>query len=540
MIGTSGLRRVREGIRRGRAHPSLSWLSDHDAEHLGGHLGGHGPEHPDEGHSRDQSRDDSRDQSRDQSRDRSRDDSRDHVGGDAGDRSGDHAEGRSAGRSTGGIPGGGSGAADHPADHPTDHPTDHRTVHPTDHHHSRRPHAAPWSSVAVREVRLVAAGLPFLLPLLILVTLTKLTATVIVLLLLSVSALTQAQRSRFRSLGELEIPAHPPLTPPGTPAPSRLLAWLGAESTWRQVGYHVLIGPTLALFGLFSLLAFGAGGVMSTVFAWHALMPRGSLIRGSAGTSVLDVLITAAGVTLLFAGPWLAVRVARIDRRAAWGLLGPSRARELQRRVEDLAESRAGVVDAADAERRRIERDLHDGAQQRLVSLAMNLGLARKTLKDVSPEAMRVIVEAHEEAQAAIAELRDLVRGLHPVVLEDRGLDAALSGIAARAPLPVRLDVSLPGRVAPTVEAVAYFVVSEALANVAKHARASRADLSVRRLGPLLRIVIADNGVGGADAARGTGLTGLRKRAASVDGTLAISSPIGGPTVITVELPCEL
>lgn len=170
----------------------------------------------------------------------------------------------------------------------------------------------------------------------------------------------------------------------------------------------------------------------------------------------------------------------------------------------------------------------------------MNLGLARKTLKDVSPEAMRVIVEAHEEAQAAIAELRDLVRGLHPVVLEDRGLDAALSGIAARAPLPVRLAVDLPAPMAPTVEAVAYFVVSEALANVAKHARASRVDLSVRQQDGRLCIVIRDDGVGGADASRGTGLTGLRKRAASVDGTLTISSPFGGPTLITVELPCEL
>jgi signal transduction histidine kinase len=170
----------------------------------------------------------------------------------------------------------------------------------------------------------------------------------------------------------------------------------------------------------------------------------------------------------------------------------------------------------------------------------MNLGLARKTLKDVSPEAMQVIVDAHEEAQAAIAELRDLVRGLHPVVLEDRGLDAALSGIAARAPLPVRLDVVLERRMASTVEAVAYFVVSEALANVAKHAQASKVDLSVRQVGPTLRITITDDGIGGADPTRGTGLIGLRKRAASVDGTLTITSPVGGPTVITVELPCEL
>ncbi|MEY9944649.1 histidine kinase [Kitasatospora sp. GAS1066B] len=447
MIGTGGLRQLREGIRRGTAHPSLAWLSEHD----------NGPE----------------------------------------------AE---------------------PSTRPTERP-------------ARTPHVAPWSAKAAREVRLVAAGLPFLLPLVTVVTVSKLAVAVSCLLPVILPALTRAQRGRFRALGDLEIRPHPPVASPGAPVLWRLLAWCSSESTWRQVGYHLLIGPVLALAGLVALLALGAGGTMATVLLWHALIPRGSAVRAS---FALDVLLTVVGLALLPAGPWLAVRVARIDRRAARALLGPSRARELERRVEDLAESRAGVVDAADAERRRIERDLHDGAQQRLVSLAMNLGLARKTLKDVSPEAMRVIVEAHEEAQAAIAELRDLVRGLHPVVLEDRGLDAALSGIAARAPLPVRLAVDLPAPMAPTVEAVAYFVVSEALANVAKHARASRVDLSVRQQDGRLCIVIRDDGVGGADASRGTGLTGLRKRAASVDGTLTISSPFGGPTLITVELPCEL
>ncbi|WP_329564037.1 sensor histidine kinase [Kitasatospora sp. NBC_01266] len=478
MIRTSGLRRLREKIRRGTAHPSLAWLSDHSADQQ-------------------------------------------HSGPSAGPGAGP-----------------GPGRTADPDAGPDADPDARRDERPAP---APRPaHIAPWSAMALCELRLVAAGLPFLIPLLLLVTLTKLLVALIVLLLLFLPALTLAQRGRFRALGDLEIRPHPPLAPPGTPAPMRLLAWFRSESTWRQAGYHVLIGPSLALFGLLGLISVGAGLTMSTVFAWHALVPRGNLVRDTTRTSVNDLLFTAVGVALLFAGPWLLVRVARMDRRAARALLGPSRAHELERRVEDLAESRAGVVDAADAERRRIERDLHDGAQQRLVSLAMNLGLARKTLKDVPPEAMRVIVEAHEEAQAAIAELRDLVRGLHPVVLEDRGLDAALSGIAARAPLPVRLEVDLPAPVAPTVEAVAYFVVSEALANVAKHAGASRVDLSVRQRGPQLRIVIRDDGVGGADASRGTGLTGLRKRAASVDGTLTISSPFGGPTIITVELPCEL
>ncbi|MFE9423465.1 histidine kinase [Kitasatospora sp. NPDC006697] len=398
---------------------------------------------------------------------------------------------------------------------------------------------APWSAAAARELLLVAAGAPFLLPLLLAFTSSKFWLAITVLLVVLVQQLTLAQRSRFRTLGGLEIPAQRSPAEPGARPLARLLAWSWAESTYRQLGYHLIVGPVLSLIGVFALVAVGGGAVLASVIGWSWLMPRGSVVRG--GHSIPMVLVfSLIGIGLLFAAPWLAVRVARVDRRAARALLGPSRATELQQRVADLAESRAGVLDAADAERRRIERDLHDGAQQRLVSLAMNLGLARRTLKDVPPEAMQVIIAAHEEAQAAIAELRDLVRGLHPVVLEDRGLDAALSGIAARAPLPVRLTVSLQRRMAPTVEAVAYFVVSEALANVAKHARASRVDLAVRQLGPTLHLTITDDGVGGADPTRGTGLVGLRKRAASVDGTLAISSPVGGPTTITVELPCEL
>ncbi|GAA1215902.1 sensor histidine kinase [Kitasatospora nipponensis] len=402
-------------------------------------------------------------------------------------------------------------------------------------------HHAPRRPSAVREALLVAAGIPFALPLLLLLAAagSNLYGPFVALLLVLVEWLTALQRSRLRALGGLEIPERPPVAPAQVRGPRRLGAWLRTESTWRQFGYHLVASPMLACCGLLALLVWGGALTLTTVLGWAWLMPLGSRVR-SGPWMAADVLLTVVGVLLLFLTPWLLGGLARLERRAARALLGPNRAHELARRVEDLAESRAGVVDAADAERRRIERDLHDGAQQRLVSLAMNLGLARKTLKDVSPEAMRVIVEAHEEAQAAIVELRDLVRGLHPVVLEDRGLDAALSGIAARAPLPVRLDVSLPDRVAPTVEAVAYFVVSEALANVAKHARASKVTLSVRQVAARLRIVLVDDGVGGADPSRGTGLHGLRKRAASVDGTLAISSPLGGPTTITVELPCEL
>ena len=247
--------------------------------------------------------------------------------------------------------------------------------------------------------------------------------------------------------------------------------------------------------------------------------------------------LTACGIVLLFAAPWVTAGVRALDVNAARALLGPSRAQELEHRVEHLTQTRAGVVDAADAERRRLERDLHDGTQQRLVSLAMNLGMARAQA-ETTEEARQAITEAHEEAKAALAELRDLIRGLHPAVLEDRGLDAALSGVAARMPIPVRLTVDLPRRPSPVIEAVAYFVVSEGLANIAKHAQASQAEVFVQRTGDRLHVIISDDGVGGADPARGTGLIGLPRRASSVDGTFEIASPPGGPTLLTVDLPC--
>jgi signal transduction histidine kinase len=251
----------------------------------------------------------------------------------------------------------------------------------------------------------------------------------------------------------------------------------------------------------------------------------------------IDVYLTAAGIILLAAAPWLTRAVAALDARAARSLLGPSRTEVLEHRVEHLAQTRAGVVDAADAERRRLERDLHDGTQQRLVALAMNLGMARAEAS-TAEHAQQAIAEAHEDAKAALTELRNLIRGLHPAVLEDRGLDAALSGLAARMPVPVRLTVDLPRRPQPVVEAVAYFVVSEALANVAKHAQASQVQVFVQRAGDRLHIIVSDDGVGGADPSLGTGLAGLAKRASSVDGTFEIASPSGGPTLLTVDLPC--
>ncbi|MEU7554731.1 sensor histidine kinase [Streptomyces sp. NPDC044571] len=397
---------------------------------------------------------------------------------------------------------------------------------------------APWSAWAWRNTAFTVAAVPMALPAAAAFT-TVIAAPgripgVLLMVLLLCPLLTVLQRSRFQSLMELVIPPagyqHPSLHPRG------LLERLRAESTWRQYGYHLLVSPLVGAGGALIVLLWAGGAAAASVYGWSWLLPD----QDGLGWETSYDLLTVLGGILLLGTPWLAAAVARLDAFAAAALLGPSRAKELARRVEDLAESRAGVLDAADLERRRIERDLHDGAQQRLVALAMNLGIARATLTDLPPAAKAVIDEAHREAKEAIEELNSLVRGLHPAVLEDRGLDAALSGIAARAPLPVELTVELERRPGPTVEAVAYFVVSETLANVAKHARATRCRVEARRAADLLRITVTDDGVGGADPARGTGLVGLRKRVGSVDGTIMISSPLGGPTVVTVELPCGL
>jgi len=340
--------------------------------------------------------------------------------------------------------------------------------------------------------------------------------------------LGDVQRSRFRLILRAEIPAPPQVTfrdlvrlrDPSVP-------WR-MPSTYRQFVYHVC-GAVIS--------ALGAGLALFCALSWLLAI-----------LSALPDWLSGAALAPVLAAPAVVRTAARLDRAAGEALLGPTRAQELARRVDALARSRAEVVEATDAERRRIERDLHDGPQQRLVSLAMNLGVARENLADVGPPMRAAIESAHDEALAALTELRQFVRGLHPAVLDDRGLDAALSGVAARAPVPVRLTVDVPARCSPSVEAIAYFVVSEALTNVAKHAQATRADVTVERVGDQLFISVIDDGRGGARIEEeqvdggpegGTGLRGLSRRAAALDGTLAIQSPHGGPTAITVVLPCE-
>ena len=249
------------------------------------------------------------------------------------------------------------------------------------------------------------------------------------------------------------------------------------------------------------------------------------------------ILAALAGAALCVAAAWAVKGMAAAHGAVALALLGPSQ-NQLQARVEALQASRDRAVDSAEAERRRIERDLHDGAQQRLVALAMDLGMARAKLESDPAAATALVGEAHEEAKRALVELRDLARGIHPAVLADRGLDAAISALAARSPVPVGVEVTT-GRLPGPVESAAYFVVAEALANAAKHARAAEIGVRIARHRDLLIVEVIDDGVGGADPARGSGLHGLADRVAAVDGHLTISSPPGGPTVIRAELPCE-
>jgi signal transduction histidine kinase len=340
-----------------------------------------------------------------------------------------------------------------------------------------------------------------------------------------IGSVTGLQRARFRALLGVDIPVVI-----SVPHEQSARAWLPAVC--RQIGYHLLATPIGAVGFVVVGAAWSGGLALSTMAGYTVMLPWHGM-----RSPLLIALLTLLGVVLLFAAAHLARGLARLDTVIAMALLGPNRAEEAAGRIRVLADDRSPAIAAADAERRRIERDLHDGTQQRLVSLAMNLGLARAEL-DERPEAAReAVLQAHDEAKEAIAELRGFVRGLRPAVL-DGGLEAALSGLAARSPLPVRLHVEMAQRCSPTVEAIAYFVVSESLTNVTRHARASRVEATVIRRSGRLRISVTDDGRGGATTS-GTGLRGLAQRAESIGGTMRVRSPVGGPTEILVELPCE-
>jgi signal transduction histidine kinase len=363
-------------------------------------------------------------------------------------------------------------------------------------------------------------------------------ASILVVMLWAGVQFARAERARFQITLGVRIPAPPDDLGWDAGLWQRIRRSLAARTTQRQFGYALLRLPL-------SVLEAGiAVGVWSFGVAMFGLPFLGWLVYrydwgiggyGPGGPGQMAIASLIGLVTLLVA-PHLTRALVVADTAIARYLIGPGHA-DMSVRIGELERSRARVVDAAEAERRRIERDLHDGAQQRLVSLAMDLARARARWDEDPDGAKAIIDQAHVDAKKALAELRSLVRGVHPPVLTDRGLDAAISGLAAMSPVPVAVRVDMDVRPPATVEAIAYFVVAEALTNVAKHARATRAEVMIIRSGSVLHVVISDNGVGGADP-RGQGLTGLADRSAGVDGQLTVSSPAGGPTVIEVELPC--
>ncbi|MFE3524043.1 sensor histidine kinase [Streptomyces sp. NPDC059161] len=266
--------------------------------------------------------------------------------------------------------------------------------------------------------------------------------------------------------------------------------------------------------------------------AWRNVLYE--FIRLPWGVLTFTVMVVGVFVAWPLLG-FIARGLANADRMMARGLLSPSD--ELERRIAELESDRGVVVDTAAADLRRIERDLHDGAQARLVALAMGLGLAKEKLLEDPDAAALMVDEAHGEAKLALQELRELARGIHPAVLTDRGLDAALSSVASRCTVPVKVAVDLPARPAPAIEGIAYFTVSELLQNISKHSRARAASVDVWRSADRLLVQVQDDGVGGARFDAGTGMAGLAERLGAVDGLLVLESPVGGPTVVTAELP---
>jgi signal transduction histidine kinase len=352
--------------------------------------------------------------------------------------------------------------------------------------------------------------------------------------------LARAERGRLRMVDARAAgPAH-------RTAADGPLSWLRARyaepATWREVGYACLlatVAPALTLAALVSVLL--AGILVVSPFLVMAQSPGSAPVAlgfGHAATVSQALPYAVAGVLLLPVAPYLLTLLAGGQGTVARALVLGGSGEQLRAELAEVSRSRARLADVFEAERRRIERDLHDGAQQRLVSLTLQLGLARLDLPPGSPGATTVAA-AHEQAKALMQELRELIHGIQPQVLTDLGLPAALGELADASPIPVTVDADLPGRLPGQVENTGYFVVAEALTNVTKHSGGTSASVAARHHGDMLTVEITDDGRGGADPRRGTGLTGLADRVAVTGGRMLLSSPDGGPTLLRVELPCS-
>ncbi|WP_243716244.1 sensor histidine kinase [Actinomadura darangshiensis] len=358
----------------------------------------------------------------------------------------------------------------------------------------------------------------------------------------TIRSIANQQRAWAAEWSGVKIPV--PYRPePEGKGPFRRLGWVLTDpASWRDLLWTLLNVPIALVLGILAagMALYGLEGVF--VAPWVAMVadygwgPFWTLddygVVGIVGSVVLGAGLTAAAVPL---GP----AFLKVHALFCQSLLAPTR-EALTERVQRLTETRSETVDVSAAELRRIERDLHDGAQARLVALSMNIGLAEEMMKHDPETAQKLLAEARESSGTALTELRDLVRGIHPPVLAERGLDGAVRALALTLPLPVDVQIDLPGRADAPVESASYFAVAEILANVVKHSAARRAWLQIEHSGGRLLMIIGDDGTGGADPAAGSGMRGIERRLAAFDGTMAVTSPPGGPTVVTMELPCAL
>ncbi|GGV27351.1 sensor histidine kinase [Streptomyces spectabilis] len=414
---------------------------------------------------------------------------------------------------------------------------------------------APFEGRALREFVYVLLSLPlsitgfvFAVTMLALgagLLITFIGIPVLALALTGLRGFGSLERVRARSLLGVDVKDPHPLQP----RDSGPLAWMGAVLksgvSWRHAVYALIHMPWAIFSFAVAVVFWTYGWAMLTYPLWFWVFPAyagqdGIQLYGD-GTHHIYLdnpfeigLTSLTGLLVTLVTPWIVRALTTVDRGLVLGLLGPSR---LVSRVVELESDRGVVVDTAAADLRRIERDLHDGAQARLVALAMDLGLAKEKLLEDPQAAARMVDEAHGEVKVALQELRDLARGIHPAVLTDRGLDAALSALAARCTVPVDVEVDLPSRPAAAIEGIAYFTVSELLQNISKHSGAARASVDVWRVEDRLLLQVSDDGRGGADVTAGSGLAGLAERLDAVDGILVVESPVGGPTLVTAELP---
>ncbi|PWV52733.1 sensor histidine kinase [Nocardiopsis sp. L17-MgMaSL7] len=313
----------------------------------------------------------------------------------------------------------------------------------------------------------------------------------------------------------------------GAPATHRVLLWMPLFSVVSiLLGCLALIGPGMLVNTVDSLLwwAYPAGfqpeQLGYPVTGWGVALPTAAL-QFAVGLAILR---------------WATVPMCDAHARMCVRSLAPSEQEVLAHRVDELQRTRAGVVDAHGAELRRIERDLHDGTQARLVAIAMQLGVAKEAASD--PAVAALLEQAHTGTEEAMTELRDVIRGIYPPILADRGLPGALTALAGRTTLPVRLDVTDPGTLPVAVETAAYYAVTESVTNAVRHSGAETISVRLAREDDLLRVEVSDDGHGGVDESAGSGVRGLRRRAAALDGNVTVHSPAGGPTTLRVELPC--